>query len=117
LFILRHFARFFANVWKAVHRTKPLRVLAIFARRASKGDNSAMSKRILGLDFEGILPFAIGAAGVAYYALQAHAPHGQNGNGSPRAAAEWEKHVQTGQLVAIAALSTGVLVFRLGKRS
>jgi hypothetical protein len=76
-----------------------------------------MSKRFFGFSSDGIMPFAIGAAGVAYYALQAHAPHGQNGNGSPRAAAEWEKHVQTGQLIAIAALSTGVLVYRLRGRS
>ena len=74
-----------------------------------------MSKRFFGFSSDGILPFAIGAAGVAYYALQAHAPHARGS--SSQTLADWEKHVQTGQLIAIAALSTGVLVYRLRGRS
>lgn len=77
-------------------------------------DKDVEKKRFFGLTGDGVLPFAIGAAGIAYYALQAHAPHEKTSSFR-----DWEKHVQTGQLVAIAALSTGVLLyrgFRLGVR-
>ncbi len=62
-----------------------------------------------------IVPAAIGAVGVIYYVLQAHAPVPPSD--SPRHG-EWTKHVQTGQLFAVAALATGVLVARFrGKKS
>lgn len=69
-----------------------------------------MSKRILGLNVDAILPFALGAAGVAYYAMQAQAPHLRGA--SSRETESWEKHVQTGQLVAAAALSAAVVFYR-----
>jgi hypothetical protein len=59
-----------------------------------------------------ILPVAIGAVGVVYYALQANAP--VPSSDSPKQVGEWTKHVQTGQLFAVAALATGVLVARFG---
>lgn len=62
---------------------------------------------------DGILPAAIGAVGVVFYAMQAHAP--TPAPGSPnyqKQMAEWTKHVQTGQLLAVAALATGVLISR-----
>ena len=81
-----------------------------------------------------ILPAAIGAVGVVYYALvaaapppgarptssqwldgalQAHAPTPLPGSPSyNRQMSEWTKHVQTGQLLAVAALATGVLYTR-----
>jgi hypothetical protein len=63
-----------------------------------------------------ILPAAIGAVGVVYYALQAHAPEPSPGSPSyERRMNEWTKHVQTGQLLATAALATGVLIARFRK--
>jgi hypothetical protein len=73
-----------------------------------------MSKRLFGVNLNGILPFAVGAAGVAYYTLQTQAPHVRGG--SARELEDWEKHVQVGQVVAAAALSAGVLLYRLRSR-
>jgi hypothetical protein len=67
---------------------------------------------------EGLLPAAIGALGVVYYAVQAHAP--APAPGSPnyvRDTREWTKHVQTGQLLAVVALASGVLFTRLKPKS
>lgn len=63
---------------------------------------------------EGILPAALGAVGVVYYAMQAHAPTPLPGSPNyKKQMAEWTKHVQTGQLLAVVALASGVLVTRL----
>jgi len=66
-----------------------------------------------------IVPAAIGVVGVIYYALQAQAP--APSPDSPtygKQVGEWTKHVQTGQLFAVAALATGVLVARFrGKKN
>jgi hypothetical protein len=60
-----------------------------------------------------ILPAAIGAVGVIYYALQAQAPTPSPSSPSyGKEMGDWTKHVQTGQLFAVAALATGVLVSR-----
>jgi hypothetical protein len=75
-----------------------------------------MAKRIFGLNFDGILPFAVGAAGVAYYTLQTQAPHNAIRAASTREIEDWEKHVRVGQAVAAAALSAGVFLYRLKAR-
>ena len=63
---------------------------------------------------EGLLPAAIGALGVVYYAVQAHAPTPIPGSpGYVKQMASWTKHVQTGQLLAVVALASGVLFTRL----
>jgi len=64
----------------------------------------------LGLRADAIFPLALGAAGIAYYAMQAQAPHLRGA--SPREVERWEKHVQTGQLIATAALSMAVVLYR-----
>ncbi len=66
-----------------------------------------------------ILPAAIGAVGVVYYALQAHAPIPSPGSPSyEKKMGEWGKHVETGQLVATLALAAGMLAARFkGKKN
>ena len=62
---------------------------------------------------DGILPAAIGAVGVIFYAMQAHAPTPSPSSPNyQKQMNEWTKHVQTGQLLAVAALATGVLISR-----
>ena len=67
-----------------------------------------MAKRFFGVPSSQLLPLGIGAAGVIYYAMQAHTPK----QPSAKELREWEKHLQTGQLVAVAALSAGLLISR-----
>lgn len=61
-----------------------------------------------------LFPAAIGVIGVIYYAMEAHAPKPLPGSPDYKArAASWTRHVQTGQLMAVAALATGVLITRM----
>jgi len=66
---------------------------------------------------DGILPAAIGVVGVVFYAMQVHAPTpSPNSPSYKKQMAEWTRHVQTGQLMAVAALATGVLISRLKRK-
>lgn len=63
-----------------------------------------------------VLPAAIGAVGVVYSALQAHAPS-PGSSSYVKKMGEWSKHVETGQLVATLALAAGMLAARIKKKS
>lgn len=64
-----------------------------------------------------LLPIAIGLTGVLYMAMQAQGAPRENDPEWQTKMKDWEHHVQTGQLVALAALATGFLVYRLKLKS
>ncbi len=66
---------------------------------------------------DGLLPAALGAVGVVYYAMQANAPTpSPSSPGYEKQLGEWTKHVQTGQIFAVVALGTGILISRFRKK-
>jgi len=69
------------------------------------------------INTDGILPVAIGAVGVVYYAMQSNAPvPSPSSPGYEKQLGEWTKHVQTGQIFAVVALGTGILISRFTKK-
>jgi len=69
------------------------------------------------ISVDGILPAAIGAVGVVYYAMQANAPAPSPSSPNyQKLMGKWTEHVQTGQIFAVVALGTGILISRFSKK-